>query len=143
MFPEKHGISTRSIDLTTWFVYAAGMVLLLAGPVSGAASERYHQQIWCARYLGQTEVVLADRTRVDCLTSTHAIEFDFGKKWAEAIGQSLGYAQLTGKQAGIVLIVLTPADLKYWRKLRQVIKSQQLQITTWCTGSENCSEAKP
>jgi hypothetical protein len=43
-------------------------------------------------------VVLPDGTRCDCLTDTHAIEFDFGNKWAEAIGQSAYYALQTGKK---------------------------------------------
>jgi len=29
---------------------------------------------------------LPDKTRIDCLTTTHAVEHDFGSKWAEAIG---------------------------------------------------------
>jgi hypothetical protein len=36
---------------------------------------------------GQIEFVLPDKTRVDCLTDTHAIEYDYGRKWAEAIDQ--------------------------------------------------------
>jgi hypothetical protein len=39
---------------------------------------------------GQVEVVLPDGTRCDCLTETHAIEFDFGRGWGEAIGQKFG-----------------------------------------------------
>jgi hypothetical protein len=39
------------------------------------------------------------------VTDTHAIEYEFSKKWHEAIGQSLGYAFETNKRAGIVLIV--------------------------------------
>jgi hypothetical protein len=30
-------------------------------------------------------VVLPGGTRCDCVTDTHAIEFDFGDNWAEAI----------------------------------------------------------
>ncbi|MET4686265.1 hypothetical protein [Sinorhizobium fredii] len=30
-----------------------------------------------------------DGTRTDCISDTHAIEVDFSKKWAEAIGQAL------------------------------------------------------
>ena len=44
------------------------------------------------------EVVMKDGTRCDILTATHAIEVDFAKKWAEAIGQSLNYAMQTGKR---------------------------------------------
>ena len=36
---------------------------------------------------GKVEVVMKDGTRCDILTATHAIEVDFAKKWAEAIGQ--------------------------------------------------------
>jgi hypothetical protein len=50
-------------------------------------------------------VVLPDGTRCDCVTETHAIEFDFGNKWAEAIGQSAYYSLLTDKKAGIVIIL--------------------------------------
>jgi hypothetical protein len=41
---------------------------------------------------------------VDCLTDECVIEFDFSNKWAEAIGQSLYYANQTGKKADIFLI---------------------------------------
>jgi hypothetical protein len=34
-------------------------------------------------------VVLPDGTRCDCVTDTHAIEFDFGNNWAEAINMSI------------------------------------------------------
>ncbi len=53
---------------------------------------------------GEIEVTLPDRSRVDCLTDTHAIEYDFTNKGLEAIGQALHYARMTGKKAGIVLI---------------------------------------
>lgn len=36
-----------------------------------------------------------DGTRTDCISDTHAIEVDFSKKWAEAIGQALHYALWT------------------------------------------------
>jgi hypothetical protein len=38
----------------------------------------WYQQKWCEARKGQVEVVLPDGTRCDCLTDTHAIEFDFG-----------------------------------------------------------------
>ncbi len=80
---------------------------------------------------GVKEYVLHDKTRVDCLTDTHAIEYDFGRKWAEAIGQSLGYSFETNKKAGIVLILQRESDLKYWYKLNSVINNFNLPIDTW------------
>ena len=73
----------------------------------------------------------SDRTRCDCLTDDYAIEFDFGKKWAEAIGQSLYYSLQTGKQAGIVLILEDPKDYKYWIRLNTTIDHFGLPIKTW------------
>ena len=74
------------------------------------------------------EVVLPDRTRCDCLTQTHAIEFDFGSKWAEAIGQSLYYSLQTGKRAGIVLILEKSKDYRYWIRLNTTIEYFNLPI---------------
>ena len=68
-------------------------------------SAKWHEADFVDAYCqGEIEYVLADRTRVDCLTSTHAIEYDWGKKWAESLGQALFYSAMTGKKAGIVLI---------------------------------------
>ncbi|MBU4231741.1 MAG: hypothetical protein L6277_15050 [Desulfobacterales bacterium] len=82
--------------------------------------EKWYQQQWCSEHGGQVEVILPDKTRCDCLTETHAIEFDFGPKWAEAIGQALYYGLQTGKKPGIVLIMENEGDYKYWLKLRRL-----------------------
>jgi len=39
--------------------------------------EKWYQVKWCQEHKGQIEVVLPDGTRCDCLTDTHAVEFDF------------------------------------------------------------------
>lgn len=49
-------------------------------------------------------------TYCDCLTDTHAIEFDFGNKWADAIAQCAYYASRTDQMAGIVLILESSKD---------------------------------
>jgi hypothetical protein len=105
-------------------------VLLIAAisSQSFAESERYYQEKHCK---GITEHPLHDRTRVDCLTDTHAIEYDFSNKWHEAIGQSLGYAFETNKRAGIVLIVEEKKDYKHWIKLNSIIQHYNLPIDTW------------
>ena len=77
---------------------------------------------------------MPDRTRCDCLTQTHAIEFDFGSKWAEAIGQSLYYSLQTGKRAGIVLILEKSKDYRYWMRLNTTIEHFDLPIDTWKIG---------
>lgn len=93
--------------------------------------EKWYQEKWCAEQNGKAEVVLPDRTRCDCITDKNAVEFDFGKKWAEAIGQSLYYSLQTGKRAGIVLILETPEDYKYFLRLNSTILHHNLPIDTW------------
>lgn len=90
--------------------------------------ERWYQEKFCP---GKTEVVMPDRTRCDCITSKNAIEFDFGSKWAEAVGQSLNYGLQTGKRPGIYLILESEKDYKYWIRLNTVIENYNLPIDTW------------
>lgn len=45
-----------------------------------------------------------DRSRVDLLTATHAIEVEWAYKWKEAVGQSLYYSILYDKKPGIILL---------------------------------------
>ena len=93
--------------------------------------ESWYQDKWCTKNNGRTEVILSDNTRCDCVTTSHAIEFDFAYKWAEAIGQSLHYALKTGMRAGIVLIVEDSTDIKYWTRLKIIINHYDLTIDTW------------
>ena len=62
-------------------------------------SESSYQHAWCKKHCGIEEYENSDLTRVDCLTKTHAVEFDFANKWAESIGQALHYQYMTGKKS--------------------------------------------
>jgi hypothetical protein len=96
--------------------------------------EKWYQEKWCKSRNGQVEVVLPDGTRCDCITETHAVEFDFGDNWASAIGQSSYYALQTGKKPGIVLILELVKDLKYWIRLNSTIQHFNMPINTWNVG---------
>lgn len=93
--------------------------------------EKHYQIQWCNQHAGTPEVRLADGSRADCITATHAIEHDFANKWAEAIGQSMFYSIQTGKKAGIVLIMEKPGDIRYWIRLNTTIDTYNLPIDTW------------
>lgn len=84
--------------------------------------ESYYQNQWCTADFGRKEAVLWDMTRVDCLTKDYAIEFDFAKKWAESIGQSLYYSKLTGKAPAVVLILTSLNDYKYVKRVERLDK---------------------
>ena len=43
-------------------------------------NEASYQHAWCSAHNGIEEYQNKDFTRVDCLTDTHAIEFDFANK---------------------------------------------------------------
>ena len=82
--------------------------------------ELYYENEWCTPDFGHKEVILWDMTRVDCMTKDYAIEFDFAKKWAESIGQSLYYAKLTGKAPAVVLILTSPTDYRYVKRIERL-----------------------
>ena len=113
------------------------IILLILGGFPAYASanpkknEKYYQQKWCKEHQGKIEVVLKDQTRVDCITKKYAIEFDFARKWAEAIGQSLHYSIMTEKQAGIVLIMRSKKDQKYLERIEEINKKYDLDIKIW------------
>ena len=112
------------------------LFLLLIIGTSSIASQSYpfkekdYQKAWCERHNGVMEHVLSDQARVDCVTQTHAIEFDFAKKWGENIGQALYYGVSLNKTPGIVLITTDPVnDIKYVKRVQAVAK--KFGITVW------------
>ncbi len=66
--------------------------------------ESWYSDNWCKSNGGESEVVLSDGTRADCVTENQAIEFDFTKKPYECTGQALHYANKTGKNPLCILI---------------------------------------
>lgn len=106
------------------------MLAITALPVY---AKRLHKESWYQeRYCqGIQEYRLPDGTRADCMTDTHAIEYDFANKWDEAIGQSLNYAFQSNKRAGIVLIIEKRKHMKHWYKLNSVIQHYKLPIDVW------------
>lgn len=99
-------------------------VLLLSASVLSAQplSESEIRDEWCAAQGGRAEVVLSDGTRADCVTATHAVEVEWAENWYEAVGQALHYARLTGKRAGIVLLLRGPGDERFWRRLSALVQ---------------------
>ena len=83
--------------------------------------EAEYQHAWCCAHRGIEEYKNPDFTRVDCLTDTHAVEFDFAKKWAESVGQALYYQLMTGKRAKVVLILEEPqSQMVYYNRVKRL-----------------------
>lgn len=109
--------------------------------------EKEYQNVWCKAHNGATEYILNDKTRIDCLTKEHAIEFDFAQKWAESIGQALYYSLCTNKTAGVVLIMENPQkDVKYLTRLQEVAKKYNIKVWTMTPqdmyNERNCSNVQ-
>ena len=107
------------------------LLLLIASPAWPAHKnlEKAYQTAWCEKAGGVTEYRLDDGARVDCLTDQYAIEFDFGPKWAESIGQALYYGIKTGKKPGVVLILEGKRQDAFVLRLRTV--AEKYGITVW------------
>ena len=111
-------------------------LFLLTLPTFGASKhlypEKVYQMQWCKAHNGQLEYVLKDKARVDCLTDTLAVEFDFANKWAECVGQALYYGRETGKQPACVLIMENgDKDLKYLYRLRRAAYKKGVNMRTF------------
>ena len=92
-------------------------------------SEASYQHAWCSMHNGVEEYENKDKTRVDCLTATHAVEFDFANKWAESIGQALHYQRMTGKRAKVVLILEKPKkQMVYFTRVQELGKIHNFDV---------------
>jgi hypothetical protein len=103
-------------------------ILLFLPIVANAATESELADLYCKDVGGIREVVLQDKTRVDCLTDRLAIEVDWANKWYEGIGQSLHYAMHTGRLPAVVLLTKSFSDTRYVQRARMVIDHYGLPI---------------
>ncbi len=98
------------------------LLILLLVSFQSLAVEKWHEADYVNHFCkGKIEYVLPDKTRVDCLTNIHAIEYDYSRKWAESLGQALYYSARTGKKTGIVLIVNPKHKGRYLTRLNEAI----------------------
>ena len=82
-----------------------------------------------AKYFGEAEVTMTDRTRCDLLTDVYAFEADWAAKWAEGVGQSVHYALLTGRAPGLILLTRdAKADAKHIERARRVCGELHITI---------------
>lgn len=92
-------------------------------------NEASYQQAWSKAHDGVMEYENRDFTRVDCLTDTHAVEFDFANKWHEAIGQALHYGVMTGKRPMVVLILDEPdTQMVYFKRVKKIAKKYNFDV---------------
>lgn len=99
------------------------ILILLAAPCLGSEKDIVDRE--CD---GRKEVVLKDRSRVDCLTDGVAYEYDYATKWAECLTQAMHYGMWTRRQSECVLIYKKPEDFKYFNRAQNLIWHYKLPI---------------
>lgn len=90
-------------------------------------SEAFFVQQLCA-VLGGEQKTLPDRTQVDCLTQSLAIEVDWASKLWEAVGQSKWYAQQTGKRPGILLLIREDQGVRWAERARKLCEAEEIVL---------------
>lgn len=109
-----------------YIVFIATILITISVSEAGQARrESTYRDAWCR---GETEVLLPNGTRADCVTTRHAIEVEFAHKWQQAIGQSLNFADQTGKQPAILLIIERDKDWRYYRKCRRLANKNGIRL---------------
>ncbi len=104
-------------------------ILIIAPSLHAKELESYYQEKYCSTVDGLVEYILPDRARIDCLTETEAIEVDFAHKWAESIGQSLYYANMTGRNPAVLLIV-NEKSVKYVTRFHNATMNMDIKLYT-------------
>jgi len=56
-------------------------------------------------------------------------------KWAEGIGQSLHYSTMTGKEAGLILILKKPEDIRYVSRVKHILLIKSIKINLYTINS--------
>lgn len=120
-------------------IRTALLIATLALPAHAAQTESEYRDMLCGGEGWRMEVTLPNGTRADCMTDRLAIEIDWSWKWPEAIGQSLNYAAVTGKQPAVILICKRGTErkcLNWSLLLSETAEHWKLPITVWQCGAE-------
>ena len=95
------------------------LFLLFLGNLSAQISNYSEKEIsiYIQSLIGGEREVSVPSGRVDLIHDNVAYEIDWANKWKESIGQALWYAQQSNKQPGIILILKSESDYKYFLQL--------------------------
>ena len=104
-------------------------MLFLSVSLYSQQKEKFYEAVFAKDINGSRQVVLSDKTRVDIVTDTFAIEVDFADKWAESVGQSLYYGYVLDKKPGVLLVVNGKEDNNFINRL--MVIAMKKDITVW------------
>lgn len=124
------------LSAAAWVIYRIASALLLPSAARSGPpiveNERHAVAMIAPRLFPgcQIEATLSDGSRVDILTTTHAIEADWPHK-IECIAQSLWYARMTGRKPGILLLLTgRKSDARNARKIQNIAAGSGIDVWT-------------
>jgi hypothetical protein len=84
--------------------------------------------------------------RVDLVTEEYAFEIEWANKWKQSIGQSIWYGLQTYKKPGIILLLRSKEDYKYFIQLNTALEyahlSDQIKVYLFPNDFQEFIEAK-
>ena len=120
--------ATATLCLTIGLSGAVAMLASMPPAGAGMLEKRVQE---CGCFGMEREVAIPSGGRADCVSSSHAIEIDRTSSWANAIGQSLYYAEQLGKRPRVILFCDddTPALCqRHIYRFRQTVEHYGLPI---------------
>lgn len=91
--------------------------------------EDYKKKYCPINLKGELDHVVDGSVTIDCLSDTHAYQFDFAKKWAEAIDLSNRISKVVGRKPGVVLIAKTQSEMSFVRRLDKAFAKNNSDIS--------------
>ncbi|MGD9016489.1 MAG: hypothetical protein PVH30_03825 [Desulfobacterales bacterium] len=113
------------------YILLASLLMMASVDADTSEGTASLQNDWCREQAGIAGVTVYKNIRCECLTDTHAVKFNEASRWAEAIGDALYYSAVTGRKAGIVLIMNADSDRRYRHRLDDAINGNGLAIDVW------------
>jgi len=108
------------------------LLTILSTTAAQAQNERIYNDAFCERMHGISEFHSpAQNVRIDCITEDMVFETDYAHKWYEGFAQALYYSRISGKKAGILLILRKPSDIKFWNRLNDLIWYYDVPVKTY------------
>jgi hypothetical protein len=121
-------------------IWILAVFLLLSGYAFSKETTHHTEKEYVDKFcIGSKEVILSNRSRMDCGLERYAIEYDFAKKWTECLGQALEYAYLTEKVPGCVLILKSKRDWRFVKRMKATVNAWILPVQIWTVTWENPS----
>lgn len=108
-------------------IFIVAAIILQATASNGKTNDWYAAK-WCVLVKGENQVRMADGTVADCVTSDTAYEVEFAKDHYQGIGQALHYAAVSKKKPGLVIVLRSPGDEKYYKRVENSVAYHGIQI---------------